>query len=146
MNRGPRANSFSLVEVVVAIAIISFTLVTLLGLFGVGLTTSQQSSADTMLASLGLRAEGDLRNGTNSLAGTTTTNYYYDSQGMATNVSGAPALYACQVFTTNASVYGVLPDVSTNLVQATFQFTWPANVPAGKRPYTNVIYGTVPLR
>ncbi len=49
-----KARAFSLVEVALALGLISYVLVSLLGLFVVGLTSSRESSVDTAFAQIAL--------------------------------------------------------------------------------------------
>ncbi|MEZ0298525.1 MAG: hypothetical protein ACAI35_18915 [Candidatus Methylacidiphilales bacterium] len=126
--------AFSLIEVVLAIGILSFMLVALLGLFSVGLGASQRGTNDTTIASIWARIYGELQ-ATNSLkAGTFTV--YYDRQGLPGN--SATAHFACRVTSTAVSATQ-LTDVTNNILSTSIEITWPAAVPAPKRPNTNII-------
>jgi uncharacterized protein (TIGR02598 family) len=56
-----KPSAFTLIEVVLAIGIMSFALVGILGLFPVALETAQDSKAETQIALLAQRIEADLR-------------------------------------------------------------------------------------
>lgn len=125
---------FSLVEVVIAIGLVTFCLVALMALFSVGFSTSREATADTVLAGLYAQIASDPQ------AETNTNNY--DNRGQVTT-NAATALYACRV-TKSAVSTNEFAGISTNLTRVTIQMTSPASVPAAKRRWTNTFYGFVP--
>ncbi len=75
-------SAFSLVEVVIAIAVLSFCLVTIIYLLGVGLKSSQNSGRDSSLVAVLHTADAMMRaNTTNTLDAIATTNLYFDLNG-----------------------------------------------------------------
>ncbi len=132
--------AFTLVEVALALFLLSFCLVILLGLFNVGLTSERRSADDTTLAAIVMQAANTLR--TQNLSAGYTTNFYFDNSGqLLTNSVGA--LYHCSVTTANLPAsQAPLPSVDNNLLIATLQFTWPASL--ANAPHTNTAYATLP--
>lgn len=127
---------FSLIEVVIAVGIVSFTLVALIGLFGVGMRGSLRASEDTCLAVMITRVSGDLRVlGSASVS----TNYFFDNRGLQVTAGDPMAHYECAVTTRPVTEIGA---TSSNLQQARLVFTWPASVDPAKRPSTNTSYAT----
>ena len=62
MNKRSKASAgFSLVEVAIALAVASFCLITISGLLSVGLSTSQTSSQETVMANIASEVAADLR-------------------------------------------------------------------------------------
>jgi uncharacterized protein (TIGR02598 family) len=120
--------AFSLVEIVLAIGIVSFALMAMLGLVSVSLQSDRSSASDTDLAALSQQVISTLRSQPfTNLSG---TNFFFDSDGsLTTNSSGA--VYECAVTLTADPL---LPAASFK--NARLQFTWP--VSATNRPNTNV--------
>lgn len=129
---------FSLVEVVLALGLVSFCLVALLGLFSVGIKTSKQAAEETNLAAMSSQIITELRATTSSTTIALNQTYYFDNLGERTNAAGA--YYACLVTSQ--------PDtaLSGNLIRGTLVFTWPAQLAVGKRPNTNTFFSTFPRR
>jgi uncharacterized protein (TIGR02598 family) len=86
------ASGFSLVEVSVAMAIVSFAMVSILGLIPMGLTNFRQAMNNTVEAQIvqGITSDLELASFT-SLQSTTD---YYDSDGNATTASSQPVYTA----------------------------------------------------
>lgn len=115
---------FSLVEIVLAIGIVSVVLVTSVGLLSVSLNTDRASSAATTVASMsefvltGLRSQA-LTNF--SLATAQPRTDYFDREGNWLGTNAAPgAVYACaSTFSaSNAPAAGTFYEVA-------MRFTWP---------------------
>lgn len=142
-----QSRAFSLVEVVISLAVISFALLTLLGLFGVGMASGRKSGEDTSLASISWQVLTDLQSQTNfkaaAIASSASTNYIFDYTGQPTNAETRP-YFACQVTARNPSASEVTAtgqSLDSGLVMATLTITWPSNVhPA---PNTNYVYATL---
>jgi len=138
-------SAFSLVEVVIAIGLVSFALLALVGLLTVGLRSSRESGEDTIMAVCTettqalVRAEGFSQVLTNALyaPGDTTPDFFFDSAGtLLTDSAGAPsrtqnadALYGCLV---TRSV-PALSQATTNLLVYQLKFVWPLAAPAANR-------------
>lgn len=107
-----RDSAFSLVEVALAIGIVAFAMISLLGLFSVGFQSSQRSAESTILPLLAEQIKGE-EAGTNATAvGTTRTTYF--------TLAGDPATpgdfhYKCVIKALSAD-QGVLPGVSDHFV------------------------------
>jgi uncharacterized protein (TIGR02598 family) len=134
---GVPRGGFSLVEVVIALGIVTFAIVALIGLFGVGLQASKQASEDTETSAMACQILNQYRNGT--VGSGTNTSFLFDSQGVLTTVT-SNAFYVCTFSTTVAGT--TVPD--SYLIKATAQITWPYTVSDSKRPFTNLIYATFP--
>jgi len=85
----PRS-AFSLVEVVIAIGIISFSLVAVMGLIPVGLTAMQQAMDDTMVAQIFKQVSGEVLLTPFSELSTKFGNarFFYNDQGIKENSAG----------------------------------------------------------
>ncbi len=141
-----RRRSFTLVEVILAVSLLAFALVALIGLLGISLSSEKSSSQDIQLAtevSYVLTTER-----TNSFATVAAAgygrNYYFDFAGnfLGTNRPAAtdppPAYLLCIVtnvggLSTNAAFLGA------NIAAMRAMFTYPIFAPAGSQQ-TNVIY------
>ena len=141
------SHGFSLIEVAIAMGIVAFVLVALMGLLSVGLNSGKKSSEDTQVASMASQLAGLWRNSTsNHLTPKTTRLYYFDRDGQQTNTTqAAAAFYACKVVAGNVAPSEIAAD-TTNLVRVQMIFTWPAHLPEGSRPNTNIVYATLPPR
>jgi uncharacterized protein (TIGR02598 family) len=107
---------FSLVEVTIALGLVSYALLGLLGLLTVGLTSSRDSSVETALSQIALHASS-------SYQGTTSPyTLYYTYEGAATNQSGA--YFQAEISRmTNATI----PNAGTNLHLISISVTRPSN-------------------
>lgn len=117
-----RTAGFSLVEVTLAIGIVSFSLISLLGLFAVGLESGRQSESDTVLAEVADRLFNDRLAGSNPVYpdnGRITV----DGEIAATGSSDGVYLYEIALSpVTDAQ----LEPVSSNLNRVMITFRWPA--------------------
>jgi uncharacterized protein (TIGR02598 family) len=100
--RPPRASAggFSLIEVTIALGLVSYALLGLLGLFTVGLTSSRDSSMETALSQIVLHASSSY---------TGATNRYYSYEGVSTDQSNS--MFSVQV----SPVTNTISNTSTNL-------------------------------
>lgn len=137
--------AFSLVEVVIAVGLVSFALLALVGLLTVGLKSSRESAEDTILSLCTettqalVRAEGFSQVSANAAyaPGDTTPDFFFDSGGIVqTDSAGAPlraqntnSLYGCLV-TRSAPA---LSQPTTNLLVYQLKFVWPLAAPAANR-------------
>ena len=137
--------AFSLVEVVIAIGLVSFALLALVGLLMTGLRSSRESGEDTSLAFCTetaqelLRAEGFAHASTNAAYAAATPAFYFDSAGiLQTDTNGIPlaaanseSQYGCTVTRRAPAVAPV--QATTNLLICQLQFVWPLAAPAANR-------------
>ncbi len=139
--------AFSLVEVVIALGLVSFALLSLVGLLLTGLRTSRESGEDTSLAFCTETAQDLLRaagfsNALNKAAyapGEATPDFYFDSLGgLQTDTNGVPltnanseSLYGCTV-TRRAPAPAPL-QTTTNFQIYQLKFVWPLAAPAANR-------------
>ena len=139
MKRARRAlasRAFSLIEIVLALAVISFALLAVFGLLSISLKADRDSSSDTVMAGMRRTVMGDLRAGT--FANLPDLKFYYfDSDGLPCN--SASAYYECKAaLAADKNAPDPAYNVSANLKNATLTFTWP--VLSGNRPHTEVFY------
>jgi len=140
-----RKSAFSLVEVVIALGLVSFVLISLVGLLATGLRSSRESGEDTNLAFCAetaqqlLRTEGfsNALNNANYAPGDSTPDFFFDSTGcLQTDASGVPlptnnpnSLYACTV----TRHPPVLFQTTTNFMVYQLKFVWPLGIPSPNR-------------
>lgn len=130
-------HGFSLVEVVLAVGIVVFALLAMVGLFSVGHMASRRATDQTSLAAAALQVISKARAQTNLAAPVT---YYFDLHGQAVSNIDDAAYVCLATFSTVPTAE--MPDISTNLARLQVQFTWPASVPTN-RPYTNTFYANL---
>ncbi len=114
-------NSFTLVEVVISIAVIAFVLVSILGLMAYTSQLVQQADTYSRLSNVTgqVLAQFDSQPfsvSTNSA--TTNAVYYYSYEGLPTNSAGA--YYQCNVTNADASGWAL-----TNVMQIQLSIRWP---------------------
>lgn len=133
---------FSLVEIVMAIGIISFALLAIISLFSVGLQGSRESSEDTYLALMTQyvnawsrsQAFANLAAASNNASANPAPAFFFNAAGEVTRdtggtpvpVAAADSHYACTVTWQTSSV-------STNLISLQYRFEWPWSAPAAGR-------------
>lgn len=131
---------FSLVEVVLAIGILSFAILALIGLFSVGMAADQDAAEDTAFASMVSQVMGHVRNEARRGMAGLPADYQFDISMQSVAASDPEAFYDCRLAYSNVTGF---PEVSPHLKMAVLTFTWPASVPAASRPNTNIIYATL---
>lgn len=129
---------FSLVEVVIALGVISFTLVALLGLMTVSLDSSKSSNENTMVSTMIQTAMSDFRTNSFKEVVDFKSKRFFNSEGMAVE-KGPQAYYQCEIATfAHDSV--VLPEsVRSSLNGLRVRFTFTSLLQLGK---TNEVYET----
>lgn len=96
-SRAIRAHGFGLVEIAIALGIISFALLSLLGLMAVGLNASKTAREDTVVASLARNVLANLKTlNYAQLSALGSTNFYFTYDGAATNSASSSAYYECR--------------------------------------------------
>jgi Tfp pilus assembly protein PilV len=114
-------NSFTLVEVVISIAVIAFVLVSILGLMAYTSQLVQQADTYSRLSNVTgqVLAQFDSQPfSVSTTSATTSAVYYYSYEGLPTNSTGA--YYQCNV--TNADGNGW---TLTNVMQIQLSVRWP---------------------
>jgi len=117
----PKPNSFTLVEVVIAIAIIAFSLISILGLMTYTSQVLQQSDTYSRLANVSgqVLAQYDSQPfSVSTNCALTNASYYFTYEGLPTNSAGA--FYQANV--TNANPVGW---TLTNVMQLQVTIRWP---------------------
>ncbi len=97
MRNKPGPAAFSLVEVVLALGVVSFGLISLMGLLTVGLKTFHEAMGATTKAEIAQRLANQLQLASYSAISTNTTAsyYYFTEEGLATNASGG--IYSARI-------------------------------------------------
>ena len=130
-----RRRGFTFVEVVFAIAVLSFALIGMLGLLSVGFSTQKSSAEDTRLAAMAhyVMATEHMKPFADVTGAGYTATYYFDLLGN-TNIASTSYL-SCVV----TNITAVTPATGTNLVPMQAVFTYPLAAPAANRK-KNVFY------
>jgi len=114
--------AFTLVEVVIAVAVLAFAAISMLGLITLAMQSSHNADVQSAQATMVSTVTGELssQNFTNTVASLPFTNYF-TGEGVATNASAA--IYRCDVA-------DVSPGGSTTnfMRQVQLQICWPAPV------------------
>lgn len=129
----PRLSAFSLVEVTLALGIISFSLLAIFGLLTTGLRLSHTASEQTASVGILSAAAADLRATPKTVStsvqfgialpatpgGNSTTTLYFDSTGQSsTGLNGSSRYRLVVTFVPNAG--------TSSATLATLRLTWPA--------------------
>jgi len=118
-----QSGAFTLVEVTLAIGIMAFSLLALLGLFSVGFQASRRSADATTLPKVIEQLKQEEKSGSGTEVGATRTVFFtYDGE----ETTAANAHYQCEIEATSPDVT-VLPHTSGNLVLLTITITSPGN-------------------
>ncbi|CAN5593677.1 hypothetical protein BH09VER1_BH09VER1_41350 [soil metagenome] len=129
--RGILAAGFSLIEIVLALGIISFAIVAIMGMFPVALRSAQESQRETRAALIAQQIYGDLAASTNTtnrvvsvgtnlvtvnLATSSTTTIAYDVTGATLNSTNlANAIFAADVLVSPDIPFTGLSQVQTTV-------------------------------
>lgn len=73
---------FSLVEITLTLGIVAFVLVSILGLFGVGIESSRRSASDTIVSQIVNQVLSDTRTQDLPAPGTGSLEFYYNDKGV----------------------------------------------------------------
>jgi uncharacterized protein (TIGR02598 family) len=145
-----RAGGFSLVEVVMALGVITFAMMGVLGLLALSANYSAQSSRETTFALMTQSTISYLRNlgFANIPAFNNAVPYfYYDVDGRMALQSGKTAdtsAAAQSASTYSCTVTRYTPDApqnTNNLIILRLEFSWPVNAPAANQQTTDVYTG-----
>jgi uncharacterized protein (TIGR02598 family) len=132
------AKAFSLVEVVLAIGVVSFAMMAMLGTLPVGLKSSQQSRGQVATANISRQLQGELQqisfnnNSTDTLSVQTLgdSSFYYTLEGTKTDADGA--YYVAKFEVNPLTLPGLTVDASrARSVKVTLSY--PASAPVENR-------------
>jgi len=152
-----KAEAFTLIEVVMAMAVVSFALVAIAGLMPVGLQSMRDSQNDQAVGTIANQLRGDLQQisfvgtGVGTLGGLPATNYFYTVEGVKTtssptdpNSTGQPyylASFAISNAYVNGSAYAgaAIAPVNAAVVKVTLAYPYNPSSPSPKTtcPQTN---------
>lgn len=125
-------SGFSLVEVVIALGIISFALIALLNLGNIVISQAQVSQTDVI--SVHILQEVSTRDRTRPKANLADTSYFFDAQGNPT-LNEVDAFFSCTSEAVSTSVPGIPPD-ATSLSVRLLTLSWPVH--AAKKNITRL--------
>lgn len=139
LKTSPRiVQAFSLIEVVLAMAIVAFALLAIIGMLPVGLATMRDSQNDQAIATIANQLRGDLQQisfgtGAGTLNDLQNTPYYYTAEGLKTDLTGTneagQPFYEAQFTVANAGVNGngfvIANAVPANAANITVTLTYP---------------------
>jgi len=117
------SNSFTLVEVVIAIGVVSFVLISILGLMTYTSQLVQQADTYSRLSHVTSQILTRINSQPYSVstnAATKGTKYYFTAEGLPTNANASGAYYECLVTNANPS-----PVALANLMQVKASIRWP---------------------
>lgn len=115
---------FSLVEITLSLGLVSFVLVALLGLFGVGLTSSRDSAKETALAQIANQVLARAYGSDLPKPDEAPKSFYFSSN--AAESSKAEALYTAELTSRYPDPQTEITDVSDRLLFLSIKITWPA--------------------
>ena len=124
-NTSNRQPGFSLIEVVIALGIMGFALVSILGLMTVGLHSSKTSREYTLLSAMAQEVIADVRSQPYDTLATQT--YTFDEEGNLT--TGTDAVYECK------TQFAPVNPNQPGLTRVSLQFSWPIQA-AKRQTYT----------
>ncbi len=144
------ARGFSLVEVVLAIGVIAFGIVALIGILAFSTGLSRSSDQDTIIAAMSRQVTSELRNTAFASLPPTGTFWYFDGEGRRLAVK-AKAIYQCQINLTADDAYKSANN-TPNLYQVRLVFTSalaatpaPGTTPAPGSPSAPLLTATTAL-
>lgn len=133
--RGRVLHGFTLVEVTIAMGLVTFVLVALMGLLSVGLGSGREAQVQTLEAMALRQIRAGLQ--TNTPSGFTGATYYYNYDG-STNASAGGAYLQCQVTVNQPTNSLAVGDFSGVILE----FSHPLSGPATNRT-TNVFHTSI---
>jgi uncharacterized protein (TIGR02598 family) len=112
--RAMATRAFSLVEVVMSVAIVAFSLIVIVGMIPVGLKTMSDTQTDQAIGTIQNQLRGDLQQvsfvigNAGSLSTLPSTTYYYTNEGLKTDSSSTdgPPYYVANFAVNNAGLNG----------------------------------------
>lgn len=117
-------SGFTLTEVAIALGIVAFVLIPLLGLMSVGMGAGRHSIEDTVIAGLTKMVLTDLKTNSYSNLPTYSSTRIFDYSGKPTATNG---YFSCSVSGAAHAATHPLQDLTSvaNAVRVTLTFTWP---------------------
>lgn len=129
-----RKLGFSLIEVVIAIGIVSFAMMAILGLFSVGLQSNRESAEDTTLALMSQQMNAWSRSQPFTNLTASNTVFFFNAGGELTRTAnGDPATTAGIDSHYSCTISPQTNSVSTNLIYLQSRYEWPLSAPSTGR-------------
>jgi uncharacterized protein (TIGR02598 family) len=132
-----QSRAFSLVEVAIALGIVSFVLLAISGLVGVGLDASKSAQVDTLQAAAARTLLSSAA--TNEFGSLSPLTTYIDSDGMTSASTNGAVIKA--VLSVVANPPGLRPEVVNDFQLLKIEFMYPAAAPASSQT-TNIVYAS----
>ena len=134
-----------MVEVIIAVGIFTFCIVSIVYLLGSALNSSRQSQIDSAMTGILRNMESELRAlPSASLAGVSGTNYYFDAGGNRTTNTNSREYLAAVTRVASAAVAGMTSvtngtNISSGITNTTNNYLWVLKVsyPPPNYPLTN---------
>lgn len=144
--------AFSLVEMAIALGIVSFALLALVGLVSTGLQGSRESDEDTKLTlcaetvqgSLQLEGFGKVATNTSYASGNSQPSFLFDSQGSLQFDASGNLLKTVNADSRYGAVVKRLAPTSqagSHLMMLQIKFVWPLSAPESNRQQRVVVMG-----
>ena len=133
-----RQRGFSLVEIVIAIGIVSFALLPTLGLLPIGLNSLRESMGQTAMANISQQIRGELQqisfntSADFNIHNLSSTNYYFTREGLKTSASGADVYYEAALSSQDGAVAGATYDTAS-AQNVTIALCYPVGAPAAAK-------------
>jgi len=122
--RSTGCSAFTLIEVVLALGLVTFGLVAIMGLLPVALNTGQEASVDTAFAAMDEVVSSTLRARTFVQDQTSAAAFFaFDKDGRLLTNTDAPLELSSAYFTCTAT--SVVQGATTNALYYRLQFLWP---------------------
>ena len=115
------SSGFSLVEITLALGIVAFVLIAVLGLFGVGLDSSRRSASDTVISQVVNQVLSDTRTSDLPAPGDAPLEFYYNEKGVVAPQQGA--IYKVSLSTQSPGA--ALSDTGARLYLIRLDIAWP---------------------
>lgn len=138
LRHGKQARGFSLIEVVMAVGVMSFAILPLVALLPVGLRTVQDSMDLTVTAGIAQQIRGELQqisfnpNDAVNINNLHSQVYYYTNEGIKTT-PGDPDVYYNATFSVNGVTAASASFTSTNAQTVTVTLAYPNAIPAARQ-------------
>jgi uncharacterized protein (TIGR02598 family) len=146
------AAAFTLVEIVLALAIIATAFVAILGLLPAGLDASRQAANSTVVAAVLDDVHQRLQNQPLTAGPVAFSPVFYDDRGIYIAPDADPATQARRLYRADISIvnWTQQPANTSALRPVTIALSWPVNPPSGEaigkeNPRTFVTYGATTL-
>lgn len=131
------ARAFSLVEIALALGIVAFVLLSLVGLMSVGLDSGKEAQIETLKATVARTVMASLQ--TNQFQTFSSQKYRFDFEG-STNVSADSVYLECEAAVVSPD--GIRPEATNDMRGVTLKLIYPVKAPPA-RQITNTLHASL---